>query len=121
MILKLTRNALGLIIVFFDWLSRPKPVQRTQEHQAKAQDALTGHSLYQFYACPFCVKTRRAVHGLGVYLEARNINKQPQHRADLQAGGGRVKVPCLRIEDNNEVRWLYQSKEIIAYLEQRIA
>ena len=66
------------------------------------------------------MKTRRAVHGLGVNLEARDINKQPQHRADLQAGGGRIKVPCLRIEDNNEVRWLYQSKDIIAYLEQRV-
>ena len=39
MILKLTRNALGLIIVFFDWLSRPKPVQRTQEQQTNAQEA----------------------------------------------------------------------------------
>ena len=121
MILKLTRNALGLIIVLFDWLSRPKAVQRTQEQQTKAQDALKGHSLYQFFACPFCVKTRRAVHGLGVNLEARDINKQPQHRADLEAGGGRVKVPCLRIEDNDEVRWLYQSNDIIAYLEQRVA
>jgi glutaredoxin len=121
MILKLTRNALGLIIVFFDWLSRPKPVQRTPEQQTKAQDSLTGHSLYQFFACPFCVKTRRAVHGLGVSLEARDINKQPQHRADLEAGGGRVKVPCLRIEEHDEVRWLYQSNDIIAYLKQRVA
>lgn len=121
MILKLTRNALGLIIVFFDWLSRPKSTQRTEEDQSRVQNALIGHSLYQFFACPFCVKTRRALHKLGVSVEARDINKQPKHRADLEAGGGRIKVPCLRIEENNEVRWLYESNDIIAYLEQRVA
>lgn len=121
MILKLTRNALGLVIVFLDWLSRPKSVQRNDEEQTRAQEAVTGHSLYQFFACPFCVKTRRALHKLGVNVEARDINKHPQHRADLQAGGGRVKVPCLRIEENDEVRWIYQSNDIIAYLEQRVA
>jgi glutathione S-transferase len=29
-------------------------------------------------------------------------------------------VPCLRIEDNNgDVRWMYESGDIISYLDQR--
>ncbi len=119
MIIKLVRNALGLVIVFFDWVSRPKVIQRSTEEQIRVQSALNGLSLYQFFACPFCVKTRRAIHTLGVDIELRDINKNTEHREDLQQGGGRVKVPCLRIEENNEVRWMYESNDIIAYLKQR--
>ncbi len=120
MLLKFVRNALGLIIVFFDWLSRPKPITRSSDAQSKAQATLDGHSLYQFFACPFCVKTRRAVHALGVDLELRDINKEPHRRAELEQGGGRVKVPCLRIDNGDQVTWLYESGDIIEYLQNRV-
>ena len=121
LILKGARNGLGLIIVFFDWISRPKAIQRAEADQANAQLAMHGLSLYQFFACPFCTKTRRAIHKLGVAVEARDINKSHQHRVDLEAGGGRVKVPCLRIEEQGEVRWMYESNEIISFLENRLS
>lgn len=121
MLLKLVRNALGLVIVFFDWVSRPKATKRTPSAQAEAQALLSGHSLYQFFACPFCVKTRRALHSLGVDIELRDINRDPSHRAELEQGGGRVKVPCLRIEQEGGVRWLYESNDIIDYLQQRVS
>ena len=120
-ILKGARNGLGLIIVFFDWISRPKGIQRSETEQAKAQASMQGVSLYQFFACPFCTKTRRAIHKLNVIVDARDINKTPQHRADLEAGGGKVKVPCLRIEENGAVRWIYESNKIISVLESRVA
>ncbi|MBL4673176.1 MAG: glutaredoxin [Arenicella sp.] len=118
-ILKGARNGLGLIIVFFDWISRPKGIQRSEQEQAKAQSAMQGLSLYQFFACPFCTKTRRAIHKLNVNVEARDINKNTEYRQQLEAGGGRVKVPCLRIEKNGEVRWIYESNQIISFLEQK--
>ncbi|MGK0374647.1 MAG: glutaredoxin [Arenicella sp.] len=120
-ILKGARNGLGLIIVFFDWISRPKGIQRSEQEQVKAQSAMQGLSLYQLFACPFCTKTRRAIHKLNVTIEARDINKNPDYRQQLENGGGRVKVPCLRIEENGEVRWMYESKQIISFLEQRLA
>jgi glutaredoxin len=120
-ILKGARNGLGLIIVFFDWISRPKGIQRSEQEQVKAQSAMQGLSLYQLFACPFCTKTRRAIHKLNVTIEARDINKNPDCRQQLENGGGRVKVPCLRIEENGEVRWMYESKQIISFLEQRLA
>ena len=119
MFLKLFRNALGSVVVFLDWVSRPKPIQRSPDEQMRVQSAFDGLSLYQFRACPFCVKTRRAIHVLGVDVELRDINKEIKHREELQQGGGRVKVPCLRIEDNNGVSWMYESGEIIEYLNQR--
>lgn len=119
MLIKLLRNALGTVIVFVDWVSRPKAMQRSPAEQTRAQAAMTGLSLYQFRACPFCIKTRRAIHALGVDIELRDINKDIKHREALQQGGGQVKVPCLRIEDNDEVRWMYESNDIIAHLKQR--
>ena len=120
MLIKLLRNALGTVIVFLDWVSRPKATQRSPAEQTRAQAAMTGLSLYQFRACPFCIKTRRAIHALGVDIELRDINKDTMHREALQQGGGQVKVPCLRIEHNNEVQWMYESSDIIAHLKQRV-
>ena len=121
MLLKFLRNAVGLVIVFVDKITRPKKLVRSATHQDEVQQRVNGFSLYQFFACPFCVKTRRALHQLNVDIELRDINKDPQHRADLEAGGGRVKVPCLRIENNGEVEWMYESNDIIDYLQQRLA
>ena len=121
MIIKLVRNALGAVIVLLDRISRPRAVQRSPADQDRVQSAMDGLSLYQLRACPFCVKTRRAIHALRVDIEMRDINKDSQYREQLQQGGGQIKVPCLRIEDSNNVRWMYESDEIIAYLNQRAA
>jgi len=121
MLIKFLRNATGLIIVFLDWVSRPKRLTRSDAEKNELQERLKGHSLYQFYACPFCVKTRRALHRLNLDIELRDINKTPAHRTELELGGGRVKVPCLRVENNGMVEWMYESNDIIKYLEQQAA
>ncbi len=119
MILNALREGLGRVIVFIDWATRPKPVQRTPEAQRVVATAALDLSLYQFYACPFCIKTRRALHRLNLPVETRDAQGDPVHRAALEAGGGKVQVPCLRIDEGGQARWLYESKAIIAYLEER--
>ena len=47
-ILKVTRNALGLVIVFINWLTRPKKTIRSESQQKSIQEAMKGISLYQF-------------------------------------------------------------------------
>jgi glutaredoxin len=118
MVVKALRNGVGMIIVFISWLTNPKPVKRNETDQSQAQAKAKGLALYQLYACPFCVKTRRAIHRLNVTIEIRDI-KHPQHREALEQQGGRVMVPCLRIEDDNSVKWLYESGVIIRYLDER--
>ena len=121
MIVKGLRNGLGQLIIFADWLTRPKPLQRTAEQQAEV-DAATAHlALYQFNACPFCVKVRRAIHAFNLKIELRDAKNNQQFRQELEQQGGRIKVPCLRIEEDGEVRWMYESNDIIAYLQERIA
>ncbi len=119
MIVKAVREGLGRIIVVLDFLTRPKQTQRTSAEQAAVDEAARGLALYQFYACPFCVKTRRAMHRLNVPIELRDARKDPVHRRALGEEGGRIKVPCLRIQDHGEVTWMYESSDIIAYLERR--
>jgi glutaredoxin len=110
-----------MIIVGVDWLTRPKAIKRSAEKQAQAQAVVKGLSLYQLYACPFCVKTRRAIHQLNVDIELRDIGKNTEHRQVLQEQGGRIMAPCLRIDESDGVRWLYESNDIISYLKQQLA
>jgi glutathione S-transferase len=40
----------------------------------------------------------------------------------LQKGGGKIQTPCLQISDEQgNVTWLYESDDIIQYLQQRFA
>jgi len=119
MIVKAIREGLGRLIVFIDFVTRPKPLQRSPEAQRAVEEATRGLSLYQFYACPFCVKTRRAIRALNLPIETRDAQQDPEHREALKSGGGEIQVPCLRIEEQGEVRWMYESAEIIAYLQGR--
>ncbi len=121
MLVKALRVGLGQLIVLGDTLTRPRPQQRSAQGQATVNAEAAALSLYQFHACPFCVKTRRAIHRLNVPIALRDAKHDPQAREQLLAGGGKVKVPCLRIDDTNGTRWMYESNDIIAYLEQRFA
>lgn len=120
MLIKALRVGLGQMIVLGDAVTRPRPQRRSAEGQATVVKEAAGLSLYQFHACPFCVKTRRALHRLNVPVTLHNAKASPM-RERLLEGGGKVKVPCLHIEESGQSRWLYESNEIIAYLEQRFA
>ncbi len=117
MILRSVRWVLGQIILFVDWATRPRPPQRTPEAQAAVDAETQRLALYQFRLCPFCVKVRRAMRRLGLNIELRDALNDPQHKAALVEQGGQHKVPCLAITENGETRWLYESTEIVAWLE----
>lgn len=119
MIVKIFREGLGRLIILGDTLTRPKSVQRSAEAQDMVNEQTKAMSLYQFYACPFCTKTRRAIRRLNLPIEIRDAQKPGPHRNELNDLGGKVKVPCLRIEQDGQVRWLYDSNNIIDYLEQQ--
>jgi glutaredoxin len=121
MLMKALRVGLGQLILLGDAVSRPRPQRRSAQGQAKVKAEAARLSLYQFHACPFCVKTRRALRRLNVPMTLHDAKNDPVARNRLLTGGGKVKVPCLHIEEGGQSRWLYESKDIIAYLEQRFA
>ena len=61
------------------------------------------------------------MHRLALPIELRDARNDPAHRAALEAGGGRVKVPCLRVPEGEGARWIYESDAILAYLRERFA
>lgn len=114
----LLRWFIGRIILLLDFIFTPKSPKRTAELQAEINDSTAHLSLYQLPACPFCVKVRRAMKRNGLKIELVNINKTRAKREELIEQGGSRKVPCLKIvKDNQEVEWLYESNDIVDYLQ----
>lgn len=121
MFIKALRVGLGQIVIFVDFLTRPPKKKRSPQAQAAVEQSAKNLSLYQFNACPFCVKTRRALHRLNVPVALHDAKNNEQDRQTLLTEGGKIKVPCLRIEEDGQTTWMYESKVIIDYLDQRFA
>ena len=117
--LRLLREGSGRVLILIDWLFRPSRVKRSVEDQSKADQETKILKLYQFYACPFCVKTRRSIKRLNLKVETRNAQAEGEFRKELELNGGKIKVPCLKIEGAGEASWLYESNDIIKYLDER--
>ncbi len=120
--MKLIRWILGRLILLFNALFSPRPMTRTAEAQQQVDAQTTKLKLYQYLACPFCVKTRRAIRRLGLNIETRDALHDPTYREELETRGGKQQVPCLQItHDDGTVEWMYESSEIISYLQSRFA
>ncbi|MGD9860037.1 glutaredoxin [Marinobacterium iners] len=118
--MKAVRWILGLIVMALHFLTLPRRGKRTPQHQQQVEEALRSHSLYQLPTCPFCVKVRRAMRRLNLPIELRDVRADGRHRQDLINGGGKMKVPCLRIDhEDGHSEWMYESDEIVAYLQRR--
>ncbi|WDE00363.1 glutaredoxin family protein [Thalassomonas actiniarum] len=112
------RWLLGRIILFFDFIFTPRGPKRAAAEQQEINQRIANMSLYQLPACPFCVKVRRAMKRNGLPVELRNINRNEDYKQELISEGGKRTVPCLRIVNKDDsVHWLYESKEIVTYLE----
>jgi len=120
LMLKSLREGLGRLIILIDWIFSPSRLKRSDDAQAQVNRNTQALKLYQFYACPFCIKTRRAMKRLNLKIETRNA-QAGEFREELLLMGGKIKVPCLKIEDESETSWVYESDAIIDYLEKRFA
>ena len=114
------RAILGALILFLNWVFTPKSIKREASEQAAINTQTAKLALYQYAACPFCVKVRRSIKRNGLNIETRDAKRSEQFKDELVKGGGQLKVPCLRIEEENgDVRWMYESGDIISYLKGR--
>lgn len=113
----LIRWPIGRLILLLNFIFSPKSVKRSAEEQQQLDEKTKPLALYQLPACPFCVKVRRAIKRNGLNIELRNISQNQAYLDELIREGGKRTVPCLRIEKQGEVQWLYESNDIIAYLE----
>lgn len=116
------RTVLGPILLVWNWITQPKSIERSAEQQQLVDESTRKLSLYQFRTCPFCIKVRRSMKQLTLNIELRDAQKNQQHRQELIDGGGEAKVPCLRIvHDDDRIEWMYESDDIISYLQKSFA
>jgi len=116
------RIVLGPILLLWDGITSPTGIKRDPDAQEKVDEQTKKLTLYQYKTCPFCIKTRREMKRLSLTIEKRDAQKNEQNKKDLLEGGGQVKVPCLRIEeDGGTTTWMYDSEKIIQYLQSRFA
>lgn len=114
--MKFIRWLLGKILLSLDRAFSPTPLSRLPAEQEKLNSATAGLSIYEFQACPFCIKVRRFLRASSLQIPVRDATKEP-YRQELLVGGGKIQVPCLRIgKADGSADWMYESSDIIAFL-----
>ena len=120
--MRIIRLILGRVILLLNWLFTPRGIKREPQLQSVINHQTASLKLYQYHACPFCVKVRRSMKRQSLAIATHDVKRVEGAKQELLAGGGQIKVPCLRIEDDQgETSWIYESKEIISYLENRFS
>ncbi len=118
--MKVIRWILGRMIILLDFAFTPKSRLRDKSSQELINKITKPYKLYQYNACPFCVKVRRFLKKESINIQLINA-KNEVYKKDLIEYGGILKVPCLRVEvEKNEVKWLYESNEIINFISKKI-
>lgn len=103
-------------------LGTPKGIRRAADAQQQTDLACRTLALYHFKTCPFCIKVRHEMARLSLQIELRDAQHDPEHRAGLLNGGGKIQTPCLQVTDPlGNIQWIYESKDIIKYLQQRFS
>ena len=117
---RLIRWILAQIIILINWVTLPTPPVVTPERRKTLDENTANIKLYHFRQCPFCVKTRRSIHRLGLNIETRDARNVPFWNQELIKKGGKYQVPCLRIvKEDGSIEWMYDSTTINHYLDQR--
>jgi glutaredoxin len=108
---------MGLPAKLLSLFTRQPRKHRTPDEQHKVDQATQKLSLYQFAACPYCIRVRRVIRKLQLDIELRDAAGNPAFQQELRMYGGKLQTPCLRIEQEDQAMvWLYESSAIIHYL-----
>ena len=68
------------------------------------------------------MKVRKEMASLSLNIQKIDAQPPGAERDTLTREGGQTKVPCLKISNaDGSAKWLYESKDIITYLQQQFA
>lgn len=113
------RRLAGLTVNLIGWFSRPTPIERSAQERKFLAGEVKRLRVYDYPSCPSSLRVRQALHRLNLDIQYCDIRKCQIHRDNLLAEFGRVHAPCLRIDEGQNVRWLDDPAQIVAYLNQR--
>ena len=115
--MSLIRWFVGKLILFIHSITLPKPILRKKIDQDKIDKETKYFTIYQFEACPFCVKVRRFIMKNSLKINLKDAKNNKTFKSELVNEGGKHKVPCLKIaKTSSDTIWLYESTEIIKFL-----
>lgn len=118
--MKILRFILGRIILFVDFIVPVDSKKHLKKEEKKHFKELTEKwKIYEFKACPFCVRVRRYLKSRGIFIQTINA-KNEQNKEELSSKGGKGKVPCLFYIQDEKEYWLYESKSIMSFIEEKI-
>lgn len=119
---KTLRFFLEPFILLWDKLTPPKGIERSEQAQSDMDQRTKNLALYQFNSCPFCIKVRRQIKRQSLNIQLVDAQHNKQNRDELLKGGGQIKVPCLKMtSESGEISWLYESNDIIKYLQDKFS
>ena len=115
--MSLIRWFVGKLIIFMHLITLPKPILRKKIDQDRIDKQTKYFTIYQFEACPFCVKVRRFMRKNNLKINLKDAKNNKTFKSELVNEGGKHKVPCLKIAKKySKIIWLYESTEIIKFL-----
>ncbi|NOX52776.1 MAG: glutaredoxin [Gammaproteobacteria bacterium] len=77
------------------------------------------YQLFKTDICGFCHRVRWFLSQHNIDIPLRDVSRDPDAFRELLQYGGRTTVPCLRIQRGDEVEWMFESADIMAYLARR--
>lgn len=92
-------------------------MNQTQSNQIKPKQL----ALYYSPSCFYCLRVLDTVDDLGIHITQQNIHRDQSAYNALKQGGGKTQVPCLRIDHGDSIQWLYESADIVTYIEQHVS
>ena len=113
------RKFVDSLLSLFDWFSRPQPISRSEEESKRLAKATSGLALYDYKGCVASRKARHEIRRLNIDIERRDIGKCSIHQDNLLAEFGKLKAPCLRVEEKGEVHWIDEPEKIVFFLHDR--
>ena len=79
------------------------------------------YQLFKTDLCGFCYRVRSFMEQNNIDIPLRDINQDQDAFRELLSATSRTTVPCLRIERDGQVEWMFESMDIIQYLAKQYA
>jgi hypothetical protein len=115
-------NLMGMPFEWYEGTLKRKQFTLSPGERVKKGDALKGLTLYHFWASPFSRRVRKTLAKHQVEIPMRNVLANDSDWKEMVQGGKRDLCPCLKIEQPGQpVQWMYESNDIIRYIESRLS
>ncbi|MDO6682407.1 MULTISPECIES: glutaredoxin domain-containing protein [unclassified Oceanobacter] len=117
--MNVARQLKGMAFDLVDRVVPVKPVVHAPDLQTVLDRESRRMHLYFSRNCPASIQVRRHCLRLGLRVVEKDVERVDAYRNELVNGGGIPRVPCLRIDGEQNSEWLYSPDAIHGYLNRR--